>query len=719
MEYISNMKKLYTLLLFLATCAIGFSQSKAPFCATKTYVDQVLERTDLSDGEKSILIDAYRQEESQLMKRMADRKKSDTLITIPMVFHLVHYYGAEAIPNKTVYATLNLLNREFNKKNAPTANVVAPFKSFIGDCRIEFKLATIDPQGNCTSGIVRHVDDTLANCNSLECNLKMKTKYMWPRDNYMNMMICASIQASGGGIVQGFSHFPFAPFSNADTIDCNAMIASVLPTNLNDQGGGNTSVTTHEVGHWLGLYHTWGKSDNVAIPENCNDDDDVRDTPNCVGLQSVCTLNANTCNQNLPNDTIDNTQNFMDYSHCYAMFTEGQAARVRYVLENVPHRRNCVTGANMTKVGADYPYSDWPTFLCKADFMPNYDYTREVICPGMSVTFSDLSYHAVTSRKWTFQGGNPTIATDSLVSVKYDVPGEYSVTLEVKNGGSTELKTITKMIKVVANGSLGTSYSQGFESIDLNNTTDLDVINPNNDVTFEVSNAAGTTGSKSLYIHNSQTTAIGRVDAVESNTIDLSGQTNIFLDFKYAFTGRPDSLIRDEFNVYVSVDCGRTWQKRKAIKSTALTTATAQSGEFVPTLSEWKSTSIALNAYNKPNLRFKLEFTSGGGNNFYLDDLRIYSTTGITEDQALAQELSLSPNPSSGLSDLSFSLNTTTSANIYLSDLTGRVVNHIHTGKLEAGEHSFKIDATQLQAGVYLVNLETGNQKLTQKLIVQ
>ncbi|KAM3536043.1 hypothetical protein MY4038_000819 [Beauveria bassiana] len=80
----------------------------------------------------------------------------------------------------------------------------------------------------------------------------------------------------------------------------------------------NKQTTTHEVGHWLGLFHTF--------QGGCDEDNDyVDDTPALINEWS-CDKNADTC-PDMPGK--DPVNNFMSYGTCRNEFTPGQATRMK------------------------------------------------------------------------------------------------------------------------------------------------------------------------------------------------------------------------------------------------------------------------------------------------------------------------------------------------------------------------------------------------------
>ncbi|MEY3597722.1 MAG: hypothetical protein RL521_144, partial [Bacteroidota bacterium] len=103
--------------------------------------------------------DAERYLNERTKEMAAQRGGGMTVYTIPVVFHVIHNYGTENISDEQILDGLAILNRDYRRQNSDTSVVVDAFDQLVADIGIEFKLATKDPDGNCTSGITRTVSD--------------------------------------------------------------------------------------------------------------------------------------------------------------------------------------------------------------------------------------------------------------------------------------------------------------------------------------------------------------------------------------------------------------------------------------------------------------------------------------------------------------------------------------------------------------------------------
>ncbi len=620
-----------------------------------------------------------------------DARGGGNTYVIPVVFHVIHDNGPENISDENVQDAIRVLNDDFNKLNADWDNVKEEFLDIVADVGVTFRLAGLDPDGNCTSGITR-TQSTLTNNGDQD----MKDLIIWPRERYLNVWVCAYAAGAAGytqtpGNVDGF----WGETTDGIVVKYD-YIGALAPSSPS-----HSRTLTHEVGHWINLRHCWGPTNDPGLAENCDLDDNVSDTPNTEGWTS-CNRNGATCGS-----ALDNVENYMEYSYCSKMFTNGQKTRMLAALNSgTADRDNLWTLDNLELTGTSDPQA-----LCAAAFASD----ARVICLGTQVEFNDQSYHGPTSWQWSFPGGEPATSQEENPVVTYNTPGTFAVELTVSNGSGSVSTTSTNYITVLNSVGAPTPYTESFETMG----TDLDpaqwtVLNEDNDAyTFAMRGDAGYTGSHSVRMRNHGNTD-ARIDELMSPTVDLSQESTVMLTFRYAFARRAaanDDILR----VYISNNCGDTWNMRKQLRgSIDLFTTPDQNSPFTPSgQDQWQQAVITniSSSFLVENFRFKFWFESDGGNDLWLDDINLSSNTvGLDETAGVdGAELSVVPNPTMNDAVAVVTLAKAGNTRVELMDATGRSVMLLNNGRMNAGTTRVTIPANALDQGVYLVRVQQEN----------
>lgn len=679
-----------TTLFFLATAWLLPFLSNAQNSGFMCGANELHRMGDIISGHPERLqqIEQYRSELehfTQAWQADATRDQDDNTYIIPVVFHIVHNNGAENISDAQVLDGLRVMNEDFNKLTPDWDQVQPEFLDRVADMEVTFKMAQLDPDGNCTNGITRTVS-TL----TYEGNQEMKDLVRWPRDRYLNIWV-----ASAAGGAAGYSMYPSSvagPWGE-DSDGIVVMSSYVGAIGTSDENKSHT--LSHEAGHWMNLKHCWGDSNEPGLESNCNMDDNVSDTPNTKGWQS-CNLQGATCGS-----PKDNVENFMEYSYCSKMFTTGQKNRVHAALNSgTASRNNLWSASNLALTGVNNEPE-----ICAVAFTS----TMRTICAGGSVTFTDASYNGVTEWNWNFNGGSPSTANTANPTVTYDTPGVYDVSLTVGNGiddlGAVEQQYITVLPMTGDALPIAESFEEG-TTFTPTIWTAAEVASGTN---FEVSSTTAFTGSNSVKLSNSSSTN-GRTFELVSSTVDITGDPPAVLSFRYAFAKRLNSN-EDALRVFASRDCGATWSLRRALVGDDLATAPNTGGSFVPNgPGQWgyNETSPIGGLYEVSNLRFKFVFESNGGNNLWLDDINVNgASVGISELGSTAgQALYVVPNPAKDRAEVSTFLAEAGRVKVELVDLLGRPLKVIAEGVAPTSEARWTMDLGELPAGMYFVRVQ-------------
>ncbi len=109
---------------------------------------------------------------------------------IPVIVHVLYNNDVQKISAQQVYSQIEALNRDFRNLNGSSRNLPGEFKSLAVDCFIEFALASLDPEGKPTSGIVwKKTKNTSFRADD---GIKFSNHGgddAWDRDKYLNIWV--------------------------------------------------------------------------------------------------------------------------------------------------------------------------------------------------------------------------------------------------------------------------------------------------------------------------------------------------------------------------------------------------------------------------------------------------------------------------------------------------------------------------------------------------
>ena len=106
-------------------------------------------------------------------------RSSHDIKTIPVVVHVIHNGGSENISEAQIFSQIQALNEDFRKLPGSNGDGNGV------DTEIQFCLATKNPDGKCTNGIVR-VQSSMTNHQSSERDL-LRQLSGWDPDKYLNV----------------------------------------------------------------------------------------------------------------------------------------------------------------------------------------------------------------------------------------------------------------------------------------------------------------------------------------------------------------------------------------------------------------------------------------------------------------------------------------------------------------------------------------------------
>lgn len=302
----SVMKCIALSVFIFSSCLFGFAQPQRVCHTVPHHAQLVNENPGFEQRLHRIDID------SELGVKSIHRMASYEEIVIPVVVHVVYSNSSQNISDAQIKSQIRVLNEDFGG-TGDRSGIPARFRAVAAKkTGVRFQLASVDPQGNPTTGITRTRTGKFS-FSSYENDVKSATtggKNPWPTYHYLNIWVC---NLSMG--VLGYSQFPGGPVKTDGVVIGYRYFGRGHAGLVPPFNRGRTA--THEIGHWLNLRHIWGDGPCA--------NDLVEDTPYCEAPNQGCAKEKFSCN------SWDMNTNFMDYTDdaCMNMFTRGQAERMR------------------------------------------------------------------------------------------------------------------------------------------------------------------------------------------------------------------------------------------------------------------------------------------------------------------------------------------------------------------------------------------------------
>lgn len=661
---------------------------------------------------------------------------SEQELVIPVVVHVIHKSSTlvgtdENLSDSTIQAVINNVNDAFSHTSG--LSFTNPFSGV--DLNIRLCLAIRDTAGQETTGIIRHADDVLTITNE-DNNITQET-YNWDPSQYLNFYLVSDIVSDESSPVSsGTLGYAYLPSAHGLGFDGAVFIASE-----------NTfwhGLVTHEVGHYLGLTHTFTggcQNDDCTI-----DGDMVCDTPpkKDPGGASFDCSNSDDCHADDDDQSANNpfrptnlggigniedsNENYMDYSgSCWQAFTEGQKDRMRTILLS--------TRASLFESDACTPFEENDLAITSILF-PEGNICSSILEPEIEIqndgsdTITTATIHVkvnnILQYEYTFTGelrtGNSTVVKLNNTTFS-EGENELHVYVNTVNGVddekmSNDTITIFNSLHTISDFPYEEGFEESFDDINWS------LYNPEEDKTWEINDEASAydTGEHSIVIDNfTSDLSFSENDWLITPVLNLTSHIDPLVSFDVAYAPYGPSNY-EGLAIYISEDCGTSWNEVYLKENLELATSDINVSSFTPDSSEWRNDTFDISAYAGKQIKIGFENHPGWGNRLFIDNFTISAssnqplTTQIEENKDILS-CQLHPNPSDHNTTLEL-YNTVNqeSIDVTIYDAMGQVAQTYHFIS-DGGLQAFELTSSSLSKGTYLITIHTPHSKITKKLI--
>jgi hypothetical protein len=349
-----------------------------------------------------------------------------------------------------------------------------------------------------------------------------------------------------------------------------------------------------------------------------------------------------------------------------------------------------------------------------SDFTLSVTLQNNGTSPLTSATISVTGIPSPITYNWS--GNLATYGVDqvNLGNVTLAAPATATITI-TSNDGNPANSTITQQLQYISSSTTtAINTMQDFSNSSFP-YANWQVLNPDDDITWERLAAAAFSGVMGINTFNYSAT--GELDHFITQAFSLAGQNNPSLNFKVA-NRRYDATYFDKLDVSVSTACDGPWTNVYSKQGTNLATGADQTSSFSPTVAgDFRLECVSLAAYaNAPALFVRFTNDNNYGNNIYIDDVVMSSsacTNGVDELTEIA--FAVFPNPATDAVNVIFN-GTDADYLVSIMDLNGRVISTMNINNAN-GSQTVTFATENIAKGSYLVTV-TSNGVISTKTVI-